>query len=175
MTQKKEKIALSKYREIAVLAAVIPLCRKAMGYRADSAINRLGAEVQAQIAYHIGDELKELELKIKTRVDQLMQPFQKEAEGIQDKEVLKEINSRFAQELKTDSEFTALSEDLERLWEKEVEKDIQPVEIELLDYSTRFPEDDKEVTLYGHKYTLNGYDALLALDAMGLITYKEPA
>lgn len=129
--------------------------------------------MQAQITYHIGDDLTELDGKIKVRRDHLMEPFRKEAEGVQDQETLKEINQRFAQALRSDKEFSDLTDQVERLWKKEVEKDIEPVEIDMLDYSTRFPEENRDVTLYGVKYTLNGYDALLALDAMGLITYRE--
>lgn len=174
MKEQKEKVKLSYYRDVAVLASVIPLYRKAMGFRSDSSITSLAEHAKGQIEYEIGAELAELREKVLARVREINEPFVEEAKALgEGSPELAELNTRLAAAINSDDQIMALSKQEAPLWGKDVAKDIDPAVIDMIDYSERFPDERRTVQLFGRNYEQDGYAALLQLHAMGLITYRN--
>lgn len=174
----ENKIKLSECRQIALLCAAIPSTKKAMGFRVDSKLISLSEDLKAQIEYHIGDELKEINKKTKEIVEGIRVPlakqFEAESEGLsdEDKKALEvNLNAKISRKIENDEDLKAIRTDEIALWEKEIERDITTIEIEEKDYDERFGE-PKPVVFMEREFNVDGYDALLLLLQKGVLAIK---
>lgn len=173
MAEQSKKVKLSFYRDVAIMATVIPMYRKAMGYRTDSKLVSLAADAKAQIEYEIGDKLEEIRDEVAARVKVISEPFQKQASELRsDDPKIREIDAQIRIAINSDDDMKAISQRETKLWEKEIKLDLDPVEIPMLDYSERFEQEVKNVWMFSRNHNLDGYQALLGLHTMGLITYR---
>jgi len=171
--KKKEKVSLAELREIAVLSACIPQY-KAMGFKNDSRITRLSAEMIALIEYAEGGSLKELNKKIQDKVNAIRFPI---LEGIDTESLSEEekiaLSLKINKAINADEEIIDLKAQELTIWNTEITKEeIDEIEIEEREYAEKFIGPAKEINILYGQFTVDGYQALLALIAKGYIEIK---
>jgi len=170
---KEKKITLSELREIAIHATTIP-SYKAMGFKVDSKISRLAAEVLALIDYKIGDDLKKIEPDFNQKVMQIRTsifPETIDTESLSESESTSLAN-QFKKALAEDEDMIELNKKLEKLWSTEINNELDEIEIEEKDYSEKFKDERINVHVLNRDYSVDGYSSLLALVTKNIITVK---
>ena len=171
--KEKEKITLHELREDAVLSASIPQYR-AMGFKVDSKITSVSAELVAIIEYAIGGELKDLNEQIQNKINSIRMPLIAEIdlEALSDSEKAA-LYSKVNSALIADKELSELKEKEAALWDREVDKEeVAIIEIEEKEYAEKFSVEKKEISILYKQYSIDGYQALLAMIARGYIVIK---
>jgi len=171
--KKENKIKLSDLREIAIQAAAIPLY-KAMGFKTDSKINRLAAEAIALIEYKIGDDLKKIEPEYNQKISKLRSavfPQTLDVESLSEVE-LKALTNKLNRSIAEDEDLIEFNKQFQKLWDTEIKNEIDPIDIEEQDYSEKFKDERKKVTVMNVEYSVDGYSSLLTLVTKNIITLQ---
>lgn len=182
MKEKKE-IELSKLLHVAICAASIPHYR-AMGFKVDSKINSMAKEAEAFIRYQIGDDLKALKEELNEGIEKIRKPFVDQfiidGSGLTGQELTdleQKTNSNIGTAIKTDQELAELRKQLviaeNKLWERVVKNEIDPIVIEDREYADKFSAAAEKVAILEREFTIDGYQALLDLISYGFITTEK--
>jgi ribosomal protein L16 Arg81 hydroxylase len=162
---------LLELREVAIMAACVDECNRAIEFKSSVALSSLSDELVKKIKHEAGDLIStNLKAQMERR-EALEKPFQEQI--MNDPSCEDSANTEFNKLLKSDDTLGSLEKEEAEIWSRKVEFKYPEIDVPYQDFNTSFPQGNRQGSFLGYNWTADGLRSFKSLTKMGIIKITD--